>query len=117
MSAAVFRGLIDDSPIFRRAVLTNLSRRVRELTERTCHLTSWSVEDRLKAFILRSAAEAGSLQADAVLIDFPTHAEIAAHIGANREAVSRTLSALRQQGVLTAHRGNLTIHQPDNLLS
>ncbi len=116
MPGAVFRRLIDDSPIFRQTILTGLSRRVRDLTERTCQLTAFSVEDRLRAFILRSAAGAGCLHAGAVLRGFPTHAEIAARIGANREAVSRALSALRQQGVLVAHRGNLTIHDPNSLM-
>ena len=116
MPAAVFRGLIDDSPAFRHAILTRLTGRVRDLTERTCQLTCLSVEDRLRAFILRSAAAAGCLRNGAVQRDFPTHAEIAARIGANREAVSRALSTLRRQGALSAGRGNLTIHDPDRLL-
>lgn len=116
MPAAMFRELIDHSPIFRHAILTNLSRRVRDLTERTCQLTTYSVVDRVKAFILRSAAEAGHLQPQAVLSDFPTHAEIAAQIGANREAVSRAFSALRQQGIVQTDRSSLTIQDPDSLL-
>ena len=116
MPAATFRGLIDDSAQFRHAVLTRLTRRVRDLTERTCQLTAFSVEDRLRAFILRLAAQAGVLHPGAVIADFPTHAEIAAQIGANREAVSRALSALRQQGIATAQRGHLVMHDPDALM-
>ena len=40
----------------------------------------------------------------------------AAQIGANREAVSRALSALRQQGIATAQRGHLVMHDPDALM-
>lgn len=116
MPVDVFRGLIHDSPAFRDRVITDLVSRVRQLTERNCQLITYSVPDRVKAFILSRAAEQGQLTAGSVLTAFPTHAEIAAHIGANREAVSRTLSALAQDGTITARRGALTILAPDQLM-
>lgn len=116
MPAGVFRALINDSPAFRRVILTNLAQRIRVLTERNCQLITFSVPDRVKAFILRRAAEEGLLKRGSVLTSFPTHAEIAAQIGANREAVSRALSALAQAGTIATRRGALTIHDPDGLL-
>lgn len=116
MPAATFRALIAESPAFRDRVLRGLTHRVRDLTERMCQLTSFSVPDRVKSFILRRAVETGCLRAGAVLRDFPTHAEIAAHIGANREAVSRALSAMRRDGILRPARGALTIADPERLL-
>lgn len=89
---------------------------MRDLTERACQLSAYSVEDRLKAFLLSHAAEAGGLRPGAAMPGLPTHAEIAARIGANREAVSRALSMLRQNGVLSLQRGTLTIHNPDSLI-
>ncbi|WJS87390.1 Crp/Fnr family transcriptional regulator [Paracoccus sp. TOH] len=116
MPAAVFRELIRDSGLFRDRVLAGLTHRVRDLTERMCQLTSLSVPDRVKAFVLRRAVQADCLRPGAVLRDFPTHAEIAAQIGANREAVSRALSAMRQDGILRAGRGEIIIADPDGLL-
>lgn len=116
MPAKTFRSLIDDSPGFRNTILTDLVARIRILTERNCQLIAFSVPDRVKAFILRRAAEENRLTANARLTAFPTHAEIAAQIGANREAVSRALSALAQSGIIATRRGSLTILDPDGLL-
>ncbi|WP_199259722.1 Crp/Fnr family transcriptional regulator [Paracoccus binzhouensis] len=116
MPAATFRELIHDSALFRDRVLAGLTHRVRDLTERMCQLTSLSVPDRVRSFVLRRAAESGCLNPGAVLRDFPTHAEIAAQIGANREAVSRALSAMRRDGILRAGRGEVAILDPDRLL-
>lgn len=116
MSATVFRSLIDESAAFRQAILRDLASRVRDLTERNCQLTAYSVPDRVKAFILRRTAEKGGLHPGVVLSGFPTHAEIAAQIGANREAVSRALSMLRRKGVIATHRGDLTILDPEGLV-
>jgi CRP-like cAMP-binding protein len=116
MPAPVFRDLIRDSALFRNRVLAGLTHRVRDLTERMCQLTSLSVYDRVRAFVLRRAVENGCLRAGGVLQNFPTHAEIAAEIGANREAISRALSAMRQNGILRAGRGEITIADPDRLL-
>lgn len=117
LPAAVFRDLMDVSADFRQAVLVDLARKIRELTERNCQLTTFSVLDRLKAFILRSAARSGRVQSGDKLPDLPTHAEIAARIGANREAVSRAFSILRRSGIITGdRRGGLRIGDPQALL-
>lgn len=116
MPAATFRELIAESPVFRDRVLCGLTHRIRDLTERMCQLTALSVPDRVRSFILRRAVETDNLRPGAVLRDFPTHAEIAARIGANREAVSRALSAMRRDGTLLALRGELTIADPERLL-
>lgn len=116
MPAATFRALIAESPAFRDRVLHGLTHRIRDLTERMCQLTALPVPQRVRSFVLRHAVEAGCLHPGAVLRDFPTHAEIAARIGANREAVSRALSALRRDGIVLPQRGGLTILNPDRLV-
>ncbi|SEN26124.1 cAMP-binding domain of CRP or a regulatory subunit of cAMP-dependent protein kinases [Paracoccus alcaliphilus] len=117
MPGGIFRELMDSSPAFRRAVLIDLARKVRDLTERNCQLTTYSVIDRVKAFILRFAAEASRLQPGALLPELPTHAEIAAHIGANREAVSRAFSTLRRQKIITGSGRGLQISDPEALMT
>lgn len=117
MPGAVFCRLMDEDAGFRTQVLRDLTARIRALTERNFQLMTFSVPERVKAFILRRAAEQGRLAPGSVLGDFPTHAEIAAQIGANREAVSRSLSALAQAGVIASRRGALTLLLPEDLLS
>lgn len=117
MPGAVFCRLMDEDAGFRTQVLRDLTARIRALTERNFQLMTFSVPERVKAFILRRAAEQGRLAPGSVLGDFPTHAEIAAQIGANREAVSRSLSALAQAGVIASRRGALTLLMPEDLLS
>lgn len=115
MPAGFFHELLNSSLIFRNAVLVDLARRIRDLTERNCQLTTFSVIDRVKAFLLRSAAEANCLCPGA-LLTVPTHAEIAAYIGANREAVSRAFSRLRQLKIVTGGRGGVRISDPEALM-
>ncbi len=117
LPGSVFQELMDISPAFRRAVLIDLAKKVRDLTERNCQLTTYSVIDRVKAFILRFAAEASRLQPGDLLPDLPTHAEIAAHIGANREAVSRAFSTLRRKKIITGSRRGLQISDPEALMT
>jgi len=50
------------------------------------------------------------------LLKFPTHAEIAGSIGASREEVSRSISALKRAKILETGRQWLTILQPSALL-
>lgn len=113
----VFCRLMDEDAGFRAKVLRDLTARIRALTERNFQLMTFSVPERVKAFILRRAAEQGCLTPGSVLAEFPTHAEIAARIGANREAVSRSLSALAQAGIIASRRGSLTLLSPEDLLS
>ncbi len=46
-----------------------------------------------------------------------SHAELADSVGASREAVSRTLAALRSEGLIETGRGWLTITDPDAMAS
>ena len=46
----------------------------------------------------------------------PSHGLIAAHVGANREAVSRALSALARQGIVQTGRASIRILRPDGLV-
>ena len=42
-----------------------------------------------------------------------THEELAHMVGANRESVTKVLSELQMQGILTLHRGCITLLRPD----
>jgi len=116
MPGPVFLGLIDTHPTVRQAVMQGLVRRVHDLTERVQELTALGVEDRLRAYLLRVALEQGELAPGLTLLDLPTHAEIASIIGANREAISRSLATLNRLGVIESGRKFLRILQPEALM-
>jgi len=109
--------LIETQPPVRQAIMTHLVRQVHALTERVHGLTSLSVEERLRAYLLRAALEQGALESGQVLRDLPTHAGIANIIGANREAISRSLAKLSREGVIESGRQFLRILRPEALYS
>jgi CRP-like cAMP-binding protein len=77
-----------------------LAARVRDLTERTFELATLSVSSRIQSELLRLAAH-GKAKGDHVAIaPIPTHADLAARVGTHREAVSRELSQLSQEGLI-----------------
>ena len=110
------RALLDEQPGVTRALLDDMVKRVRLLTQRSFELTALKLADRLTLFLVRAGLEHGVLVEGGELRPAPTHAEIAARVGANREAVSRELSALVQQGVIATRRGCITFLQPDTLV-
>lgn len=110
-----FRALMERYPALRDAIMLTMINRVRHLTERVHELTSYSVDDRLKAYLLRIALERGAFGAGRCLGDLPTHADIANSIGANREAVSRGLTKLMRDGVISSGAKQVRILQPDAL--
>jgi len=116
MPGSLLLELIDSDLSIRQAVMRGLVRRVYDLTERVQELTALGVEDRLRAYLLRTALEQGELEAGQTLSNLPTHAEIANIVGANREAVSRSLATLNRQGVIESGRKFLRILQPDALM-
>ena len=112
-----FLKLLEMIPLVRQRVMIDMAERIRRLTRHSYQLTSQSVDKRLKAYVARMALESGMFKPNGQLAKFPTHAEIASSIGASREEVSRSISALKHAGILEAGRQKLTILQPNALLS
>lgn len=117
MKRQAFLDLLDTIPLVRQRIMIDLAGRIRRLTRHSYQLTSQSVDKRLKAYLARIALESGAFRPNGELTNFPTHAEIAGSIGASREEVSRSISALKRTGILEAGRQKLTILQPNALLS
>lgn len=112
-----FTALIDGNSVLRWRILRDLAARIAMLTDRCLQLTTMSVEQRVHSYLLRYAMERGSLGKGHVLRDAPTHAEIAASIGATREMVSRTLSRLTADGVIRSARQRIEILDPERLVA
>ena len=112
----VFVELIARLPLIRDRVLNDLVARIRSLTERNYQLTAQNVQERVMHYLVHLALEAGEFRPNGSLQKMPTHAEIANTVGANREAVSRCMSDLKQRGILEAGRQKVVILKPDALL-
>lgn len=112
LSGATFRTLFDRVPALRWRITQGLVARVRSLTARNLELTTSSVEQRVASYLFGLAVDRGQLRAGGVIDDAPTHAEIAATIGSNREMVSRIMSALGKRGAIKTARQRIELLDP-----
>jgi len=115
MPQKCFLSLFETVALVRHRVVTDLVSRVRALTARNMELTSFTVEQRVVSYLIALAVERGQLETGGVLDHAPTHAEIAASIGANREIVSRTMTKLARRDILRTARQRIELLNPDAL--
>ena len=115
MSRHSFLELFHTVKTARERITLNLVDRIRSLTDRNREITTLTVEQRVGVYLLRLAAEHGKLGRGAVIEDAPTHAEIAASVGANREMVSRSISKLAKRGAIKSARQRIEILDPEAL--
>ena len=112
MPAKAFVELIDTVPQVRGRVLRDLVARVRALTHRTLALTTFSVKQRLVSYVASLAIDRKQFRAGGIIDDAPTHAEISATIGTNREMITRVMSRLSREGILRTTRKRIEILDP-----
>lgn len=90
-----------------------LSRRLvhmlRGLNERIFELNALAVRSRLHCELLRFCLDAGVNGNEATIVPSPTHAELASRIGTHREAVTRELRYLAEQGITSSAGRKLTV--------
>ena len=97
----VFEGLLLRNPGVGLRTVGVLAERMVVLEGRLNDLAYKGVRERLAAQILRLAEGEGVVDPDGVAIPTPyTHRQLATMIGANREAVTRTLKTLRERRAL-----------------
>lgn len=90
-------------------LLRALSARSRNLNRRTFEFATLSVNGRVISEIAR-LVPSNTNNIDSVELDnFPTHEELAARIGAQREAVTRSLRSLAKAGIIQQNRRTLRI--------
>ena len=113
--ADAFLALMRGNGGFAQAVSTALARTVVLLTDRVFELATLEVRFRIYAELLRLAHD-GEKQADGIVVrPAPTQEMIAAAIGAQREAVTREMRYLAQEGIIRQGRREFTIVEPDRL--
>lgn len=112
LSGTVFRQLFDQVPTLRWRITQGLVSRIRALTARNLELTTYSVEQRVASYLFGLAVDRGQLRTGGRIDDAPTHAEIAATIGSNREMVSRVMSGLVKRGAIRTARQRIELVDP-----
>lgn len=113
--ADVFQELLRAYPDLAVAVLKELGRLVRLLSERVVDMSTLGVKNRIHAELLRLALKGRRDDNSAVIAPIPTHSEIASRISTHREAVTRELKRLEQQGLVERRRGALVVNDLERL--
>lgn len=109
MPAKVFQEVLRAYPDLAVAVLKELARLVRLLSERVVDMSTLGVKNRIHAELLRLALAGRREDNIAVISPIPTHSEIASRISTHREAVTRELKRLGQRGLVERRRGALVV--------
>ncbi len=95
------QNLIESNPQVGLAMVRLLSERLREAEVRLAELAYQQVPARLANLILRLSATEGIMRRDGIRIATPyTHRRLASMIAAQREAVTRAMSELREEGTI-----------------
>jgi CRP-like cAMP-binding protein len=109
LMAEQFRAYLSDVPMAGFWMARQLTDRVRDLSARAFEMANLTVSGRLIAELLRLALPAGADSQQGVISELPTHADLAARIGSNRESVTRELRGLTRQGLVCQSGRTLSI--------
>ena len=115
MPATVFRAALHAHETVRGQILELLTTQVRQLSHRVAEFSTLSVNDRIRAELLRLARRRNDRSGEFVISPPPYHSELAARVSTHREAVTRELRDLERRGLLEKRRGALVIPDPDGL--
>ena len=107
-----FWKLLEDHPQVVANVMRLLSSTIRSLSDRLFELSTLGVQNRVHAELLRLAKEAGAEDGAVILDPAPRHVDIAMRISANREQVTKEISAMRRVG-LVVPKGRHALFVPD----
>lgn len=105
----VFKAAVLAHPQTAEWIVLRLVKQIRLLTERVFELNALAVRSRLHCELLRLSLDTGVHDNLAVITPSPTHVQLASRIGTHREAVTRELQYLHQQGIATQEGRKLTI--------
>lgn len=115
MPAALFRALLRTTPEVTWAVLTELVRRARAVTNRVYEFSTLHVRSRIQAEVLRLASMAPREGKSARIVPPPAHVDIASRVSTHREAVTRELSHLSRIGIIERQDDALLVRDIDRL--
>lgn len=117
MPAARFRDLLDRESTVSLAVLQQLVRNIRTLTNRVYEFSTLAVNNRIQAELLRLASLAQKKDNAARIAPAPTHLEIASRVSTHREAVTRELNRLVRIGIIERQGDALLVRDINRLVT
>ena len=115
LSRADFRDMVETVPGFAWALMSHLSNQMRRMTARVFEFSTMLARERVVAELLRLAELHAPGQSSAAIHPSPSHFDLAARISTHREAVSREMSRLAQEGLVKRVDGKLVIKDVEAL--
>ena len=108
--------LIERQPKLSLSMLVEFSRRLRIADKQISNLSLLSVFGKIAGTLLSIGSTQGKYYDGYLVVEkMPTHQEIASMAGTTRETVTRVLSSLQDQGLITINKKRLTIKYIDEL--
>ncbi|MDC3234468.1 Crp/Fnr family transcriptional regulator [Candidatus Puniceispirillum sp.] len=104
-----FMGFVKNNSDFAISVLRKLSRNIRELDKRLINILSLGAEQRVCIEIISMAEPDPEAPGRYRVLEMPTHSNFANLIGSSRETVSRVLSRLKTDRLITFSNRGLEI--------
>lgn len=101
ITASKFKNILVDQPDDALWFMQSLARRIRTLTNRTFDLAALSVNCRVQQALLSHYDQTVITDDRFIITDFPTHESLAAQLGTHREAITRELSSLKREGIIS----------------
>lgn len=115
MSADRFRKLVQSMPSISFALLEQLVKRTRSVTNRVFEVSALHVNCRIQAELLRLANSGSRKGAGACIEPAPKHTDIASRVSTHREAVTREINHLARTGIIERRGDALWIPDVDRL--
>ncbi|NKB55973.1 MAG: cyclic nucleotide-binding domain-containing protein [Alphaproteobacteria bacterium] len=109
LSSEVFRDILNSHPGIALRLLEIVLSKTRTLNERVFEYSTLPVQSRLHSELLRMSQLVYTGEKSATIEPAPTHQEIASRISSHREAVTRELNRLAEEGVLTLGRRRIDV--------
>jgi len=117
--ASAVDAVIEDDPHAARSMLASLSMRLHSLVRDVEMYTVQPARERVLGYIAESlparTTETGAVTAPARVEFRPTKRSVASRLGITAETFSRTLRALRDEGILVADGSGVLVPDPDGL--
>jgi CRP/FNR family transcriptional regulator, cyclic AMP receptor protein len=115
LSGTEFIDWVSRDPAVVLAQMRSLTAMIRVLTTRVVELSTLKASHRIQSELLRIAMAQGASGNSCLLRPIPSHREIAARTGTQREVVSRELSRMEKLGLIERESGCMKINDLSQL--
>ncbi len=107
-----FMNYLKQSPDLTLMLLIEMSRRLRIADDKIGSLALLDVYGRIARYLIKLAKAEGKITKEGiVIVNRPTHQEMAGLVGTSRETVSRTLTDLQKRGVISVTKDEIILKE------